>query len=91
MSKKIDDILLLMWAMLLAVNLIILLYDPSEFNFLLTGFVFGFFIHMAFSLPLLEIKDKHIHFLNEINNKLFEEVEELTKKKLNPKKKRKKK
>ena len=89
MSKKFNDIMLAAWAILLVFNLMILLNDPLKFNFIITGFVAGFFLHMLLSIPLLNLRDKHINFLDKMIKRLFRELEELTRKKLNPKKKRK--
>ena len=82
-QTKFNDIILVAWAIFLVFNLMGMLYDPSKVNFLLTGFVLGMVIHMLMINPLLNIKDKHIKFLNGINIKLFKEVEELTRKKSN--------
>ncbi len=88
MSKKFNNIMLVAWAILLVFNLMGMLYDPSKFHFLLTGFVAGFFLHMLLVNPLLNIMNKHINFLNKITNRLVEDIKELQKKKLKGKKKK---
>ncbi len=82
-QTKINNILLIFWAILLVINLMNLLYTPLKFNFLLTGFVLGMFLQMLMMNPLLNIKDKYIKFLDKTIRHLFEDVEKLQKKKSN--------
>ena len=90
MNQKLNDILLVLGAILLVFNLINILHNPLKFNFILTGFILGFFLHMLMVNPLLNLKDKHINFLNKTIKNLFVDLEKLQKKKLNSIKRNKK-
>ncbi len=65
---KLNNIFLVLWTLLLVFSLMNLLYNPLKFNFLVTGYIAGMFLHMLLITPLLNFKDKYINFLNEIIN-----------------------
>ena len=73
--KKVDNIILVLWAMLLVFNLTVLLYNQSKIIFLLMGFNLGFFLHMLVNVPLLNSYRNYINFLDKMVRKLFAEVE----------------
>ena len=66
MSKRFNDIMLVAWVILLVFNLIVLLYNPLKFNFLLLGFSLGFLINMLIVHPLLNSSEAYINVLNKI-------------------------
>lgn len=88
MNKKTNTIILIAWAMILILNLIGLMYDPSQLQLVITGYVFGFFIHMWISYPLLNSYEDHRNFTNMMIEKLIEKRRETTSAKIKREKKK---
>ncbi len=82
MTKKENTIILIVWAMILILNLIGLMYNQSEFQFIITGFAFGFFLHVWISYPLLNSYEEYRNITNMMIEKLIEKRRETTSRKI---------
>ena len=72
MSKKLNNIILVAWALLVIFNFILLLYlGQSRSQLILTGFVFGFFLHMFLIYPLLNSYEDYNNYTKKMIQNLL--------------------
>ncbi len=80
-QKTIRELVMVCWALLLILNLISMLHNPTIISYLLVGFSGGFLLHLIIVHPLLTSSENLINLYSKISDKMRELNEKKVKKK----------